>query len=160
MRMTFAVLAALTLTLGQTAAANQTSNRSYAGTWTAELAGTTFVRLELADTGGTLRGAMSLGDIELDKAGIVIKAKTVPRELKPLLDVVLRDSHLSFARRDDTDIDRFELRLTGADAADLLFVLSDDDRKEVESEGLPIPKPIRLKRIALRPAASSPFNVF
>src|SRR5688572_18411860 len=136
MRPSFAALTALALTLSQTAPATQTSNRNYAGTWAAELAGKTYVRLELTAADGTVRGALSLGNIQVDKTGTVIMAEAAPRELTPLVDVVVRDSHLAFGRKDDSEIDRFELRLAGADAADLLFIPSDDDRKELESAGV------------------------
>ena len=139
---------AIALMLGQTAATTQTANSMYGGTWTAELAGTTYVRLELAATGGTLRGAMSLGNIQVDKTGVVTKAEAMPPDLTPLVDVVIRESHVSFGRKDVTEIDRFELRLVGADAADLTFIPTDADRKEFEAAGLTVPKPIRLKKLA------------
>jgi hypothetical protein len=47
----------------------QASSQSYAGTWTAELAGQIYVRLELQVTNGALGGKMSLGNIEVDSRG-------------------------------------------------------------------------------------------
>ena len=44
----------------------QATSESYAGTWTAELAGQTYVRIELQVTNGTLGGRISLGNIEVD----------------------------------------------------------------------------------------------
>lgn len=138
---------ALALTLGQISAAGQTSSRDYAGTWTAELAGTTYVRLEISATGDGLRGGLSLGNIQIDAKGLVTKAQAAPRDLTPVQDVVVRETHVSFSRRDVSEMDRFELRLAGADAVDLLFLPSDADRQELEASGLAAPKPIRLKKV-------------
>ena len=50
--------------------------------------------------------------------------------------------------RDVTDIDRFEMRLLDDETAELLFIPTDEDRKELAAEGIGVPKPMRLKRIA------------
>jgi hypothetical protein len=129
----------LALTFGQA------TSQSYTGTWTAELAGQTYVRLELQVTNGALGGRISLGNIEVDSAGEVKTAFAAPNEFTPLLDVVLRDSVLSFSRKDGNDTDHFELRLVD-NRAELRFIPSDADRAELAAMGVPAPKPIRLTR--------------
>ena len=75
------------------------------------------------------------------------KAESAPRELTPIFDLAVRDSTLSFSRKEGHDTDRFEMRLLGAEAAELRFLLSDADRSELAASGVAMPKPIRLKRI-------------
>ena len=64
---------------------NQPTSQSYAGTWTAELAGQTYVRLELQVTNGALGGRIGLGNIEVDSQGEVKTAVAAPNELSPSL---------------------------------------------------------------------------
>ena len=125
----------------------QATSQPYAGTWTAELAGQTYVRLELKVTNGVLGGQISLGDIEVDPGGEVKTALAAPNEFTPLLDVVLRDAMLSFSRKDGHETDHFELRLVD-NHAELRFIPSDADRAELAAMGIQVPKPIRLTRIA------------
>ena len=54
---------------------------------------------------------------------------------------------LSFSRKDGNDTDHFELRLVD-NRAELLFIPSDADRAELAAMGVPVPKPIRLTRVA------------
>ena len=137
--------AILAMTLALTV--GQATSQSYAGTWTAELAGQTYVRLELQVTNGALGGRMSLGNVEVDSQGEVRTALAAPNELSPLFDVVLQDSMVSFSRKDVNDADHFELKLVG-DRAELQFIPSDADRAELAAMGVPVPKPIRLTRAA------------
>jgi hypothetical protein len=121
--------------------------QSYTGTWVAELSGTTYVRLELQGT-STVTGRISLGNIQLGNQGEVTKADPAPREFRPLLEVARRDTHLSFASKETGELDRFELRLVSPDAADLLFIPTEEDKKELLAAGIGIPKPIRLKKVS------------
>ena len=129
------------------AAVDQAPGQAYAGTWTADLKGTTYVRLELEPFDGTLRGRIALGNIQLDGQGQVAKAEPAPSRLTPLIDVSLRITGISFSRRDVTDIDRFEMRLLDGETAELLFLPTDEDRKELAAAGIGVPKPVRLKRL-------------
>jgi hypothetical protein len=131
---------ALTLTLGQP------SPQPYVGTWIAEFEGRTFVKVELTTTEGRLSGAIGLGNIQLDAAGEVKMAESVPTRLSPIFDVVVRDSVVSFIHKDDHDTDHFEIRRVG-DGAELRFLPSDEDRRELAAAGVPMLKPIRLKRV-------------
>ena len=103
--------------LGQVGTTAQTPSQSFTGSWSAEYSGTTFVRLELDAARSPLGGRISLGDIQLDKQGDVIKAKTAPPSFTTLFDVALRGPLLSFSRKDGNDTDHFEMRLTGNDSA-------------------------------------------
>ena len=49
----------------------QSASQPYVGTWTADLNGQTYVRLELTTTDGVLGGKVSLGDIHVNSAGEV-----------------------------------------------------------------------------------------
>lgn len=123
------------------------SAQSYTGTWIAELSGTTYVRLELQGTTAAMTGRLSLGNIQTDGKGAIIKVAAAPRETHPLQEIVRRDTHLSFILKEGRDSDRFELRLVGADSADLSFIPSEADKKEFAAEGIAAPKPIRLKKV-------------
>jgi hypothetical protein len=142
------VAIALAIAIGQTAA-SQAPGQTYAGTWIAELTGTTYIRLELEGAAGALRGRISLGNVTgLDAQGQVIKAEPAPRELTTIFDVTLRTTSIAFSHKNGNDTDHFEMRLVGNEAAELLLILSDEDRKDLAADGLPAPKPFRLKKVA------------
>ena len=101
--------------------------------------------MQLTEGNGTVGGRISLGNIELTPQGEIRRAEEAPSEFKPLLDVVLRDTVLTFARKDGEDTDRFEMRLLKDNAAELTFVITDEFRRELAAEGLPVPKPFRLR---------------
>ena len=124
----------------------QAGPQSFAGTWTAEHAGQTFVRLDLRPSGSTLGGQISLGDIHVDKKGVVETAKAAPMASTPLLDVVRKDGLLTFARKDGHDTDQSQLKVIDESTAELTFVLSDADRKEMAAQGIPALAPIKLKK--------------
>ena len=141
------VAIALAMTVGQ-APASQAPGQTYAGTWIAEFTGTTYIRLELEGAAGALRGRISLGNVQVDAQGEVNKAEPAPRELKTIFDVTLRTTSIAFSHKDGNDTDHFEMRLVGNEAAELLLILTDEDRKELAADGLPAPKPFRLKKVA------------
>ena len=89
-------------------------------------------------------GRISLGDLEVNSQGEVRRASEAPAEFTPLLDVVLRGTMLSFARKDwGDDMDRFELRvLQDGNTAELSFIASEELRRELAAEGLVVPKPV------------------
>jgi hypothetical protein len=137
------VFVTLMLTIGQI---GRTADQGLAGTWVADLKGTTYVRVELESADGTPRGRIALGNIQLDKQGQVIKAEAA-RELTPIFDVTLRITGISFARKDVNDTDRFQMRLLDSETAELLFIPTEEDLKELAAEGIAVPKPIRLRRL-------------
>jgi hypothetical protein len=124
----------------------QSGPAAVAGTWTAESAGRTFLRLELRNANGTITGGISVGDIEVDSQGVVSKAGEPSPTLSPISGVTLRGSVVSFSRTDGNEIDRFELHLLPGGSAELRFILSEADRRELAAEGIPTPKPIRLSK--------------
>ena len=139
-----AILLATALVIGSA----QTPTKSFEGTWTGEHAGQTFVRLELQGAGAAMSGRISLGDIQLDTTGQVKSAKAPKGAATPIFDVVERAGKLTFARKDGSDTDRFELTLIDATNADLTFVTTEEIRKELKSQGISDFKPFRLKKLA------------
>ena len=133
------------LALAVSLTATQPGREAFAGTWIATHAGTTFLRLELR-VGDGIEGGIGLGNIRVDTTGAVDEVTAVPGDLKPIFDVTLKGSTLSFASKDGHDTDRFEVMLTGA-GAEIRFVFSDLDRQALAAEGVPVPKPIRLRRV-------------
>ena len=124
----------------------QTGGRPVAGVWTAEFDGRTFIRLELHTANGTIAGGISLGDLQVNQQGGVQHVGELPKRLVPIVDVAQRGSVLTFSRKDGHDTDRFELRVLDAGAAELLFIPSEEDLKELAAAGIPAPKPIRLTK--------------
>jgi hypothetical protein len=141
---------ALILVVAMTALPAAQANAPAAGSWTAEFAGKTFVRLELKNANGAVAGGISVGDIELDKQGAIKKAGESPHSLTPIFDAAMRGPILTFARKDGRDTDRFELRVLDDGSAELTFVLDDASRKELAASGISEFKPIHLVK-HLRP---------
>jgi pimeloyl-ACP methyl ester carboxylesterase len=132
----------------------QPAGQSYVGNWTAEFGGQTFVRLELSATEGGLRGRMSVGDgISVDLQGEVDAVAVPAGEPSPLSDIVLRDGTLSFSRKEGGDVDHFQMRLAADGTADLLLLLTQEERREAARSGAVVVKPFHLK--PLRSVVSS-----
>jgi len=138
----FVAATALVLAVGQP------GSQSLAGTWIMDFGGQTFARLELRATGDVLSGRISIGAMHVNDQGVIDRVIKPASNFTPLFDVVYRDGVLSFARKDEDDIDRFEVRLIDAagDAAQLSFVMTDEFRQELKVSGITPPKPIVLKR--------------
>jgi hypothetical protein len=119
----------------------------FTGTWTAEFGGRTFVRVELEERGGKPGGRMGIGNIEVHPDGTLRKVAPVPALLSAIFDAVSNDAMLSFSRKAGNDTDRFELRRIG-DHGELSLITSDELRRQLAAEGLPIPKPIRLTKVS------------
>ncbi len=119
----------------------------YGGNWIAEFGGATFIRLELSVTGSTLAGRIALGNIELDAEGRIKAVKEARNRPIPIFDVVMRDSGVSFSIKEGNDTDRFEMRLSDGEA-ELRFLFDEHTLKELKDDGIPAPKPVRLKRVA------------
>jgi hypothetical protein len=125
---------------------SQSGTGSIEGTWTAQYQGRTFVRLELRVENGLVAGGLSVGNIQVDAQGAITSAGQPPQHLTPVFDVKRQGATLTFSRKDGADTDRFEFRLLEGGAADLQFLLSDDDRQALAASGAAVPKPIRLAR--------------
>ncbi len=128
--------------------AGQNAGQDYAGIWIAEHAGTTFARLELTADRGALAGRLGLGNIEVDKQGQVSKVTSAPKDLTPLSQVAVRESRLTFSLKEGESIDQFQMRIVGSSAAELEYLPTDAFKKELAADGIPVPKPILLKKVA------------
>jgi hypothetical protein len=128
------------------AAIGQSAGPSVAGTWIAQLEGRTYVRLELANASGTIKGGITLGNIEFDKSGSVGKAGEPPRTLKTISETVQQGAVVTFSVASSDDADRFEFRLIDAGRAELKLILSEDQREELADMGIAALKPIPLTK--------------
>jgi hypothetical protein len=118
------------------------------GTWVADHRGTTYIRLELRAADGTLAGTMSTGTVRFDDSGDVIEAAAPGSPtLTPLLEVKVDGSSVSFATHAGNDTDHFRLTVVGADEAELTFIWTEELLEELKDEGIPVPKPFRLRRL-------------
>jgi hypothetical protein len=127
-------------------AAVQPPGAAYVGTWTAQLAGTTYAALEVTMTGGKLQGRLRLADVRVDAHGEVNALGDNPGAFEALVDLNVNESRLAFGVPGNDDTDRFELRLTGASSAQLAYLPSAEFLAELKEEGIPPPKPYRLTR--------------
>ena len=118
-----------------------------AGTWVADLNGTTFVRLELRTVDGRLIGAIGTGDIQFDTKGVVNGAKSAPTKLTPMDNITIARDVMSFARIEGNDTERFQMRVIAEGRAELTFLPSDEDLEELKEAGIPAPKPIPLRKL-------------
>ena len=137
-------LAALGVATVATIIVAQSPATSMVGTWIAQFEGQTFVRLELSNVNGTVRGGIAVGNFELDSAGIVRRASEPPPALKPIMRPEQRGSTVMFAALDTDDEDRFVFELLDAGRATLTLLLSDEDREELAAAGIAPPRPITL----------------
>jgi len=119
----------------------------FAGRWAADHDGRPVVRLDLRMTAGKLGGSIQLADIHVDARGEVETVNSGLSAASALIDITPRSGALAFSRRDGSDIDHFEMRVIDDRAAELRFVPSDADRRELANNGVPMPKPIRLTRV-------------
>ena len=65
----------------------------------------------------------------------------------PIFDVAVRNGRLSFARKDQGEIDRFEMQLVNGDGR-LTILLGASERAELASQGVSNVQPLTLKRVA------------
>jgi hypothetical protein len=133
----------IALTIAALSAAQPPSG-PLSGSWTAAFEGRTFIRLDIKAVDGGFAGSISLGNFEVDPQGLVSRADAAPLTLKPISGVTMKGSTLTFVSKDGNDTDRFELRLLEGGAAELHFLLNDEDRRQLVESGVPVPKPIRL----------------
>jgi hypothetical protein len=125
----------------------QAGSSPFVGTWTAVIDGQPYVRLELTSTNNRISGRMALANIHFGNNGAVEAITRRLGSLAPISDVILRDGALSFARRDGDDIDRFEMKLANDQAA-LTFLLGNDLRAELATQGISAIQPFTLTRAA------------
>lgn len=127
--------------------ATQRDATAIAGTWTAEFHGRTFIRLELRILNGALTGSISTGDLQVDERGEIRQVGETPRSPSPVFDVTHQSATVTFSRKDGHDADRLEFRVLDDTRGELRLILSDEVRKELAADGIPLPKPIILTRL-------------
>jgi hypothetical protein len=115
------------------------------GTWVAEHEGVVWIRLDLRAVGGSLAGQIALGNMEVDAQGRVSAAQRAPDRGVPIVDVAVGESTVRFVVREGSDTDRFALHLVDGNA-ELHFEFDEATRKELVEQGIPAPKPVRLRR--------------
>ena len=127
----------------------QSGGQPFSGTWTAALAGQTYAQLELKVTGESIGGQIRLGAVHFDREGAVEAVMQTAQDSTPtpIFDVAVRNGRLSFARKDQGEIDRFEMQLVNGDAR-LTILLGASERAELASQGVSNVQPLTLKRVA------------
>ena len=128
------------------AVVGQTGTQPYVGTWTAAVAGNTFIRVELTAANGALVGRIGIGNFVVDANGDLKSASPITR-MRPLADLVVRGSTLSFASKDGDDTDQFEMEVLSDQSARLKMILTDADIREAATVGVPPPNPIALTKL-------------
>lgn len=126
--------------------AAQRDTAAITGSWTAEFNGRTFIRLELRIASAALTGSISTGDLEVDEQGGIRKVEEAPRNPSPIFDVTRQSDTVTFSRKDSRDTDRFEFRVVDDSRGELRIIFTDEVRKELAADGIPLPKPIVLTR--------------
>jgi hypothetical protein len=119
----------------------------YAGDWSADFHGTTYVRLAFSDKDGAAQGSMSIAEsVHVDKQGNIDGVTEASSTLKPLFDVRRSGNVVSFSYPSANDVDKFELRLVDTNTAELTLLLPEEARQELAADGIPAPKPFRLTK--------------
>src|SRR5690242_3438991 len=126
----------------------QSDAQPFTGTWTAALAGQTYARLELKVADGSIVGQIRLGAFHVGRDGTVEAVTHTVQDSTPtpIFDVALRNGILSFARKDEDEIERFEMQLVDG-GGKLTILLSPELRAELASQGISTMRPLTLKRV-------------
>lgn len=120
---------------------------AYVGEWTAGYHGTTYVRLSVGGEAAAPQGAMSIAEtIHIDAKGNVDAVTEAPSTLTRFLDVRWNGAVLSFSVGNGDDVHRFELRLIDGNTGELTPIILEEQRQELASDGIPLPKPFRVTK--------------
>jgi hypothetical protein len=125
---------------------SQSRVQDYVGSWVAEFNGSPFISLNLQMANGTMTGHISYSDMHVDDKGVVDRTGPM-HEPKPVIDVAVVGSALTFTNKDDDDTNHYEMRLVDATTAELRLVLTDAEKEEIAADGIHLPAPIRLKLV-------------
>ena len=125
--------------------------RDFVGVWKATFQGKTFTALTLKLKNDKLAGTLSTGKVDLAADGEVSNVDLEVGEPRAIFDIKLDGQILSFKDKDGDDVNSLEMKLTGANRAELRFLLPDQ-----LPEGMPLPKPFRLTRGEKLPHMSNP----
>ena len=124
----------------------QSRGQDYVGSWVAEFNGMPFISLDLQMANDKWTGHISYTDMHVDDKGVVDRTGPM-HEPKPVNDVAVVGSGLTFTSPDDDDTNHYEMRLIDATTAELKMVFTDAEKQELAADGIPLPVPIRLKRV-------------
>src|SRR5229473_3381502 len=99
--------------------------RDFVGIWRASFDGKVFTALTLKMQEGKLIGIIRTGEVDLSDEGEVSKVNQEPGEPRMVHDIKLDGKILSFQDTDGDDVNSLEMTLTGADSAELKYILPD-----------------------------------
>lgn len=110
----------------------------FVGTWHAQFKGKTFLTINLEKQQGKLTGTVSHTEIEVDKDGELTSAEEQEGS-NPIVEARLASGTLHITIKEETSQDtiQWDMKLTGADQAELRLVAPPD---------VPAPKPWKLER--------------
>jgi hypothetical protein len=124
----------------------QQSLSTFAGSWIAEHNGTVFIRLALQETNGTIQGEVGTGGFKVNDKGDISEVTAITGPSLALSKFSLKEGVLTFFRMGDNDSDEFRLTLTADGEAELTFHLSEETLEQLEAEGIPLPRPLKLRK--------------
>ena len=113
----------------------------FVGTWQAKFKGTVFETIKLEKQQGKLSGSVRGAEIEVDKDGELTSARANDSsDPNPIVETTLTSGKLriTIKEKDSEDTIQFEMKLTGADQAELRILAPPD---------VPVPKPWKLERV-------------
>jgi len=113
--------------------------RPYVGTWQAKFKGKVFQTIKLEKKDDTLGGTVSHADIKVDPKSGELTEATASDDNDAIVEARLRNGALLITEPDEI---QFEMKITGADEAQLQIVIPKDASNEV-----PTPKPWKLVRV-------------
>ena len=111
----------------------------FVGTWQAKFKGKVFQTIKLEWKGDKLGGTVSHADINVDPKSGELTEVEVSEGNDPIMEANLKDGTLLITAEDAT---QFEMKITGADEAQLQIVIPPDVAAEV-----PAVKPWKLVRV-------------
>ena len=104
-------------------ASKEADLQAYVGTWQAKFNDKVFQTIELENNQGKLTGTVSRGNVGVNEEGELISAEAM-EGTDPIVEARLGDGllRLTTKPKDEDESNQFEIKLTGADAAELRIV--------------------------------------
>ena len=108
--------------------ADRSGDQQFVGTWHAEFKGKTFLTIKLEKQQDKLTGTASHFDVKLDDTGGLASAEEVEGPAIPISEVKLTNGILRITLKDEDSQDTIqcEMKLTGADQAELRMLVPPD----------------------------------
>lgn len=119
---------------------------TFTGTWVAEHKGTIYMRLAFKEVNGVFQGEVGTGSFKVDTTGAISDVLPISGAPLTLSKFSAADNVLTFFRMGDNDIDEFRLKIMADGQAELTFHLSEETLEQLKDEGIPLPRPIVLRR--------------